>query len=71
MRENINNNEQLEREKLLCRLSWLQGYGEALYDYGVWKDGEMVLGCGVIKYRDALVPINKDIEEIKMQLVEK
>ncbi len=46
-------------------IDWLEGYLSALYNYATWHDGEMVVGCGIVRYVDIKGKILKIIEEKK------
>ncbi len=46
-------------------IDWLEGCLSALYNYATWHDGEMVVGCGIVRYVDIKGKILKIIEEKK------
>lgn len=54
----------MNRENVLGRLGWIDGYLSALYDYAIWRDGEMYLGCGIDKYADIAKPLKDERKDI-------
>lgn len=44
-------------------VEWLRGYLSACYNFGVWKDGEILLGCGMTKYKNIKEQIKNIIKQ--------
>ena len=48
-------------------IDWLEGYLSACYNFAVWHNGTMVLGCGMVTYRQVEKLLREVIAEKKKE----